>query len=63
MGDVVFFGRYKNKRAIIKAIAVDDRGVPMVTLEPIPKGRKSDKVMGLFNIWHADLEKRYQFGG
>lgn len=61
-GDVVVFGKYKNKKAIIKAISVDQRGVPIVTLEPIPKGRKGDKVLGLFNIWHADLEKRMSLG-
>jgi len=61
-GDLVVFGKYKNKKAIIKALTVDHRGVPIVTLEPIPKGRKGDKVLGLFNIWHADPEKRMSFG-
>lgn len=59
---MVLYGKYKNKRAIIRQIMVDDRGVPVVVLEPIPKGRKQDKVLGLFNIWHADLEKRKSFG-
>jgi hypothetical protein len=62
VGDLVVFGKYKNKKAIIRGIRVDDRGVPMVTLEPTPKGRKQDKEMGLFNIWHADPEKRKSFG-
>jgi hypothetical protein len=34
----------------------------MVSLAPIPKGRKGDKVLGLFNIWHADPEKRKLLG-
>jgi len=61
-GDLVVFGKYKNKKAIIKSISVDDRGVPIVVLEPVPKGRKQDKTLGLFNIWHADPEKRKSFG-
>lgn len=61
-GDIVLFGKYKNKRAIIRDIFVDERGVPVVTLEPVPKGRKQDKTIGLFNIWHADPEKRKTFG-
>jgi len=62
VGQMVLFGKYKNKKAIIKAISVDDRGVPVVELEPVPKGRKQNKVLGLFNIWHADPEKRKSFG-
>jgi hypothetical protein len=61
-GDEVVFGKYKNKRAIIKSISIDERGVPVVTLEPTPKGRKQDKTLGLFNIWHADPEKRKILG-
>lgn len=62
VGQMVLFGKYKNKKAIVKAIGVDHRGVPIVTLEPIPKGRKGDKVLGLFNIWHANPEKRMSLG-
>lgn len=61
-GDLVLFGKYKNKKAIIRSISVDDRGVPVVEIEPVPKGRKQNKVLGLFNIWHADPEKRKSFG-
>jgi hypothetical protein len=61
-GDLVVHGKYKNKSAIIKSISIDERGVPMVTLEPFPKGRKGLKVLGLFNVWHADPEKRKTFG-
>lgn len=62
VGDLVLYGKYKNKKAIVKSISIDERGVPVVTLEPTPKGRKQDKTLGLFNIWHADLEKRKMLG-
>jgi hypothetical protein len=54
VGDVVLWGKYKSKRGKIIDIGVDDRGVPYVTIEPIPKGRKSVKTLGLFNIWRED---------
>lgn len=60
--DLVLYGKYKNKKAIIRSISIDERGVPVVTLEPQPKGRKQDKTLGLFNIWHADPEKRKILG-
>ena len=35
-----------------------DKGNPTAEIEPIPKGRKKNKVIQLFRFWHADLEKR-----
>lgn len=57
-GDLVFFGKYKNKKGVVLRVFKDDRGIPCIEIEPIPKGRKQNKIMGLFNLWHADLEKR-----
>lgn len=53
VGNTVLFGRWKNKRGIIKRLFTDDRGVPMVEIEPVPKGRKKNKTFSLFKIWHA----------
>lgn len=49
-GDPVFFGKYKNKRGLIKDFGVSDRGDPTVVVEPIPKGRKQDLELNLFKI-------------
>ena len=58
VGDVILFGKYKNKKGLIVRFYNDDRGVPTVEVEPIPKGRKQNRQIGLFKIWHADMEKR-----
>lgn len=58
VGDIILFGKYKNKRGKIVGFGVNERGEPTVEIEPIPKGRKQNKVFGLFNIWHADETKR-----
>lgn len=51
VGDVILFGKYKNKKARILAFGQDAKGNPTVTLEPIPKGRKQNKTLTLFKIW------------
>lgn len=51
VGDVILFGKYKNKRGRIVGFGKDPHGNPTVEIEPIPKGRKSNKVFGLFKIW------------
>ena len=53
IGDPVLYGKWKNMRGIIKAFGVDEKGNPTITIEPVPKGRKQDLVMGLFRIWKA----------
>ena len=53
IGDMILFGKYKNKKGIITALSLDDKGNPIVEIEPVPKGRKQPVVMHLFNIWHA----------
>lgn len=52
VGDPILYGHYKNKRGIIRNIGVDVKGNPIVEIEPVPKGRKQNKVMQLFKIWH-----------
>lgn len=54
VGDLVLYGKYKNKPGRIVAFGQDDKGNPTVEIEPIPKGRKKNKVMTLFKIWHKD---------
>jgi hypothetical protein len=51
-GDHVFFGKYKNKRGIIVRVFDDEKGHPSIEIEPVPKGRKKNKIMGLYKIWH-----------
>ena len=56
-GDAVRFGKYKNKRGKIIRFFEDERGVPSVEIEPVPKGRKQNVEMGLYKIWKADMRK------
>lgn len=53
VGDIILFGKYKNKKGVITEIGKDPKGNPTITIEPIPKGRKQTKTMGLFKIWKA----------
>lgn len=57
-GDPILFGKYKNKKGIIKRLFKDEKGNPAVEIEPVPKGRKKNKVLTLFKIWHEDPAKR-----
>ena len=50
-GDTILFGKYKNKRGKILRIFVDEKGNPSIEVEPIPKGRKQNKIIGLYKIW------------
>lgn len=49
-GDFILFGKWKNKRGIIVDMWEDENGYPVVEIEPQPKGRKDNIVMGLFKI-------------
>lgn len=51
VGDPILYGKYKNKKGRIVAWGKDHKGNPTVEIEPIPKGRKKNKVFGLFKIW------------
>lgn len=58
VGDPILYGKYKNKKGVIVRLFKDEKGNPAVEIEPVPKGRKQNKVITLFKIWHADPEKR-----
>ena len=49
-------GKYKNARGMIIDFGEDKWGNPTIEVEPIPKGRKKNKVIGLFKIWRADIK-------
>jgi hypothetical protein len=52
VGDPVLFGKYKNKRGVIVRVFDDAKGHPTLEIEPVPKGRKKNKEIGLYKIWH-----------
>lgn len=52
VGDPILFGKYKNKRGIIIRVFEDEKGHPSIEVEPVPKGRKKNRIMGLYKIWH-----------
>ena len=57
IGDVVLMGKYKNKRGSIVGFGQDKWGNPTVMVEPTPKGRKQNKIIGLYKIWRADVKE------
>lgn len=57
-GDAITFGKYKNKRGKIKDTYLDDKDHVAVTIEPQPKGRKSDVEMSLYKVWPDDREEK-----
>ena len=57
IGDVVLMGKYKNKRGVILGFAKDKWGNPTVEIEPVPKGRKQNRIVGLYRIWRADVKE------
>lgn len=58
VGDNVLFGKWKNKKGKIIDIRIDDRGIPIVVIEPTPKGRKKPVTIGLYRIWKSPEELR-----
>ena len=57
IGDVVLMGKYKNKRGVIVGLGQDRWGNPTVEVEPTPKGRKQNRIIGLYKIWRADVKE------
>lgn len=55
IGDLVLLGKFKNTQGRIVGFGEDKWGNPTVEIEPLPKGRKKNKIIGLFKIWRADL--------
>ena len=58
VGDIVLIGKYKNSHGKIVGFGQDHWGNPTVEIEPIPKGRKQNKVIGLYKIWRADVKEK-----
>ena len=58
IGDIVLMGKYKNARGKIIGFGEDKWSNPTVEIEPIPKGRKQNKIIGLFRIWRADVKEK-----
>lgn len=58
VSDEILYGKWKNKRGKIVDMFVDDRGIPVIEIEPIPKGRKRNVIIGLYKIWKSPLEMR-----
>ena len=57
IGDIVLMGKYKNKRGSVVGFGQDTWGNPTVEIEPIPKGRKQNRIIGLYKIWRADVKE------
>jgi hypothetical protein len=58
VGDIVLYGKYKNHRGRIVNFSQDHWGNPTIEIEPVPKGRKQNKIMGLFKVWRADVKEK-----
>lgn len=57
IGDVVLMGKYKSRRGTIVGFGRDKWKNPTVEIEPTPKGRKQNKIIGLYKIWRADVKE------
>jgi hypothetical protein len=57
IGDEVLMGKFKNSKGKIVDLVYDQWGNPMLEIEPIPKGRKKNRTIGLFRIWRADIKE------
>jgi hypothetical protein len=49
-GDYILFGKFRNKRGRIVRVFDDERGIPYIEVEPVPKGRKKNRIFGLYTI-------------
>jgi hypothetical protein len=49
-GDYILFGKFRNKRGRIVRVFDDERGIPYIEVEPVPKGRKKNRTFGLYTI-------------
>lgn len=58
VGDEVLYGKYKNKRGKVVSFGKDKWGNPTIEIEPVPKGRKQNKVFGLYKVWRADVKEK-----
>lgn len=53
--EYILYGKFKNKLGLIKRMFMDN-GVPKIEIEPVPKGRKKTRIMGLYTIRKAPPE-------
>ena len=51
VGDLIRYGKYKNKKGKIVSFDEDEKGNATVEIEPQPKGKKKNVTMGLYKIW------------
>jgi len=58
IGTEVLYGKWKNHRGRVVGFGADQYGNPTIEIEPIPKGRKKNKVLGLYRIWRADVKEK-----
>lgn len=58
IGDLVYYGKYKNHVGKITAFGQDKWGNPTIEVEPIPRGRKKLKTIGLYRVWRKDVKDR-----
>lgn len=58
VGTIVLYGKYKNHKGVVKSFGQDKWGNPTIEIEPVPKGRKQNKILGLFKIWRADVKEK-----
>jgi len=56
-GEYILFGKFKNKRGKIVRMFLDEKGNPKIELQPIPKGRKKNRTMGLYTIRKMSPDK------
>ncbi len=56
-GDMILYGKFKSSKGKIVAFSEDKWGSPTIEVEPIPKGRKKNKIIGLFRIWHSSIKE------
>ena len=56
-GDPVLYGKYKNKKGVVKNVKQTEKG-PVVVVTPDPKGKKQDKEMPLLRIRYDESRKK-----
>jgi len=49
-GDIVFYGRGRDKTAVTIRVWADERGVPFIEVQPIPRGKKHNRVFSLYTV-------------
>jgi hypothetical protein len=55
VGALIYYGKYKNHTGRIVGFGKDKWGNPTMEIEPVPKGRKQNKVMSVFKVWRKDI--------